>query len=76
MSAGTHTPPTAASMGSMAWRGRRSWPTVISYLSSMPTSRKKTAMRKSLTNCSTVSETVSGPAPSSSGWESSHSVPS
>ena len=76
MSAGMQTPPTAASMGSAAWRGRRSWPTVVSYLSSMPTSRKKTAMRKSFTNCSTVSETSSRPTPTISGSSRMCSTPS
>ena len=64
MMEGTATPPTAASMGSAAWRGRLSWPTVISYLSSMPTSRKKMAMRKSFTNCSSVSVADHEPMPS------------
>ena len=70
------TPPTAASMGRMAWRGRRSCPTVVSYLSSIPTSRKKTAMRKSFTKASTVSETANGPTPTSRGNASSRSTTS
>ena len=61
------TPPTAASMGSAAWRGRRSWPTVISYLSSMPTKRKKIAMRKSLTSPSTEIDARMSPKPIVSG---------
>ena len=67
MRAGTATPPTAASMGSAAWRGLRSWPIVISYLSSMPTSMKKMAMRKSLMNASSDMVNVSTPTPSVTG---------
>ena len=55
------TPPTAARMGSAAWRGTLSCPTVISYLSSMPTSRKKIAIKKSFTNSSKLIDTHRGP---------------
>ncbi len=65
--AGNATPPTAASMGSIAWRGLRSWPTVISYFSSMPTSRKNSAIRKSFTNPSNEIPATTGPIRSSSG---------
>ena len=61
--AGTTTPPTAASMGSRAWRGRRSSPTVISYFSSIPTSRKKIAIKKSFTKSSTDIDAVKEPMP-------------
>ena len=68
MAAGSTTPPTAASMGKSAWRGWRSSPTVISYFSSMPTSRKKIAMRKSFTKSSKVSENSQPPMAMVTGW--------
>ena len=67
MQAGTTTPPTAASMGRSARRGFLSSPTHISYLSSMPTSKKKIAIRKSFTNASTEIDAVSAPALTLSG---------
>ena len=45
---GASTPPTAATMGRIAWRMFVSSPTVISYLISKPTSRKNTDMSTSL----------------------------
>ena len=48
---GTSTPPTAPMMGRIAWRMLVSSPTVISYLISRPTSRKNSAMNRSLMTC-------------------------
>ena len=63
-------------MGSAACLGFLSCPTVISYLSSMPTSKKKMAMRKSLTKASMVIEKVAGPMPSERGAWSTSSITS
>ena len=52
MSAGTMAPPTAATMGSSAFRGSRSSPMRSSRLISRPTTRKKMAIRPSFTQWS------------------------
>jgi hypothetical protein len=49
MAAGTTMPPTAATIGSAAVRGSRSSPDTSSYLISRPTTKKKIAIRPSLT---------------------------
>ena len=48
---GASTPPMAAMMGSSAWRMFVSSPTVSSYFTSKPTSRKNTAIKMSLITC-------------------------
>src|SRR6185437_1620197 len=52
MSAGTSIPPNAAATGNIALRGDASSPLSSSRLISSPTTKKKTAMSASLTNCS------------------------
>ena len=52
--AGTTAPPAAATMGSSALRGLVSSPAVISNFISSPTSRKNSAIKKSLMKCSSV----------------------
>jgi hypothetical protein len=49
--AGTAMPPNAATIATAARRGSRNSPPTISYLISRPTTKKKTAMRASLTQC-------------------------
>ena len=58
---GASTPPTAATMGSSAWRMFVSSPTVSSYFTSRPTSRKKMAMKMSLMTC--PSDMPANPSP-------------
>ena len=60
--AGAATPPQAARMGIMAWRGLVKTPAVSSYLSSMPTDRKKMAIKKSLIKPSTEMLAIKGPS--------------
>ena len=54
MIAGTSMPPAAASTGRIAFRMEESCPQTISRLISRPTAKKKTTIRQSLTNFSTV----------------------
>jgi len=61
MTIGASTPPTAAMMGSSAWRMFVSSPAVISYLISRPTSRKNTAMKMSLMTSATGMDTIVPP---------------
>ena len=58
---GAKTPPTAAMMGSSAWRMFVSSPTVSSYFTSKPTKRKNTAMNTSLITCASDISTTDSP---------------
>jgi len=51
IAAGSSTPPRAASTGRRATRGSRSSPVTSSRLISRPTTKKKRAIRPSLTQC-------------------------
>lgn len=76
MTAGPAIPPSAASVGSIMRARLFSCPTVSSRLSSMPTSRKKMAMRKSLTNRTSVSSFPgTGTGSASTRWYVSAQLP-
>ena len=54
-------PPSAAMPGSTMREAPRNWPSSTSRLISRPTSRKNTAIRPSLIQCSTDSLRTTGP---------------
>ena len=63
ISAGPTIPPSAAAIGSAAWRGVASSPTRISRFISSPTTKKKIAIKPSLTQWSSDSLMAKLPTP-------------